>query len=127
MTGDVPSDGFGELAIAYSACRSRNQGGSLGMCERGDTVSELETYIMSLSEGELCPVPVESRYGVHVIALARKAAGQTLPFEAVRDRIAEYLASASHRTAVRHYPMQLAGRARIEGVEIATAATPLVQ
>jgi len=118
---------FAVLAIAYSSCRSRNSGGSLGSCELGDTVPELETYIMSLGEGELCPVPVESRYGVHVIALERKSPGRSLPFDAVADGIARYLRDASFRTAVRQYLMLLAGQARIEGVEIAIAETPLVQ
>jgi peptidyl-prolyl cis-trans isomerase C len=118
---------FGALAVAYSACPSRNRGGSLGRCERGDTVSELETYILSLSAGELCPLPVESRYGVHVVALDWKAIGEPLPFEAVRDQISAYLADASYQTALRHYLMQLAARARIEGFVMPTAETPLLQ
>jgi peptidyl-prolyl cis-trans isomerase C len=118
---------FAALAIAYSSCRSRNNGGSLGLCERGDTVSEFETYVMSLADGELCPVPIETRYGVHVIALDRKLAGELVPFEAVHERIAEYLAEASFQTAVRHYMMHLAGRASIDGFEIASASTPLLQ
>ena len=118
---------FAELAIAYSACRSRNQGGSLGLCERGDTVSELETYVLSLSDGELCPLPVESRYGVHVIALDRKVMGERLPFEAVERQIATYLSNASFQTALRHYLMQLAAQARIDGFEMQVAAIPLLQ
>lgn len=118
---------FAELAVAYSACPSRNQGGSLGLCERGDAVSEFETYALNLTEGELCPVPVETRYGVHVIALDQKLPGEVLPFEAVADGIARYLRDASFQTAVRQYLMVLAGRAKIEGLEIAAAETPLVQ
>ena len=57
---------------------------------------------MSMTEGELCPVPVETRHGVHVIALDRKIAGELLAFEAVADGVARYLRRASFQTAVRH-------------------------
>lgn len=120
-------DSFGALAVAYSACPSRNQGGSLGALIRGDTVPEFETYVFSLKDGELCPLPVETRYGVHVIALDRKIVGEQLPYEVVRERIAEYLRQRSYQTATRQYLMLLAGRARIEGFAIAAADSPLVQ
>lgn len=118
---------FGQLAIAYSACPSRNRGGSLGLCRRGDTVSEFETYVMSLSPGELCPVPIGTRYGVHVIALDRKWPGAVQPFTAVKNRIADYLREASFHVAVRHYLLRLAGQASIQGIEIAGADSPLIQ
>lgn len=120
-------ESFGALAVAYSACPSRSQGGSLGALTRGDTVPEFETYVFSLQDGELCPLPVETRYGVHVIALDRKITGGQLPFAAVREQIADYLRDTSFRTAARQYLMLLAGKARIEGFEIAAADSPLVQ
>ncbi len=118
---------FGDLAVAYSACPSRNQGGQLGALTRGDTVAEFETYVFSLGEGELCPLPVETRYGVHVIALDRKLIGAELPFEAVKGHIAQYLHDRSFQTATRQYLMLLAGKARIEGFDVAAAESPLVQ
>ena len=118
---------FGDLAVAYSACPSRNQGGRLGALTRGDTVPEFETYVFSLGEGELCPLPVETRYGIHVIALDRKLIGAELPFEAVKGHIAQYLHDRSFQTATRQYLMLLAGKARIEGFDIAAAESPLVQ
>lgn len=120
-------DNFGALAIAYSACPSRNQGGSLGALARGDTVPEFETYVFSLGDGELCPLPVESRYGVHVIALDRKVLGRDLPYEAVHGQIAAFLRDRSFQTAARQYLMLLAGKARIEGFDIAAADSPLLQ
>lgn len=118
---------FGELAVAYSACPSRNRGGHLGALTRGDTVPEFETYVFSLGDGELCPLPVETRYGVHVIALDRKTLGTALPFAAVHDGIVRYLQDMSFHAATRQYLMLLAGRARIEGFDIASADSPLVQ
>jgi peptidyl-prolyl cis-trans isomerase C len=120
-------DLFGSLAVAHSACPSRNQGGGLGVLTRGDTVPEFETYVFSLEEGELCPLPIETRFGVHVIALDRKLIGEALPYEAVRSRIARYLRDRSFHTATRQYLMLLAGQARIEGFDIAGADSFLVQ
>jgi peptidyl-prolyl cis-trans isomerase C len=120
-------DRFGELARRHSACPSGAEGGALGLVARGDTVPEFETYFFSLGEGELCPLPVESRYGVHVIFLERKMLGQELPFERVHSRIAEYLSAMSWQTAVRQYLLLLAGKARIEGFDLASSHSPLVQ
>lgn len=120
-------DLFGDLAVAYSACPSRNRGGRLGALSRGDTVPEFETYVFSLGAGELCPLPVETRYGVHVIALDRKTPGVQLPFAETQEQIGQYLRDMSFQSAVRQYLLLLAGRARIEGFEIAAAKSPLMQ
>jgi peptidyl-prolyl cis-trans isomerase C len=118
---------FAELARTLSDCPSRSDGGSLGQVTRGSTVAEFETFLMSLDEGETCAAPVETRYGFHVVRLNHRAPGRTLPFEAVRDQVAEFLADAVWRRAIHQYVMVLAGRAAIEGIAIQQAASPLVQ
>lgn len=118
---------FAELARTLSDCPSRSEGGSLGQVTRGSTVPEFETFLMSLEEGETCAVPVETRYGVHVVRLNHRATGRTLPFDAVRERVREYLADSVWRRAVHQYVMVLAGRAAIEGIAMPGAASPLVQ
>ncbi len=118
---------FEKLAREESDCPSRDNGGRLGTIQRGDADSVFETYLMSLKDGEICPVPVETKYGFHVIRLVRKVPGRDLPFEHVQPRIAAYLEEAAWRRAVAQYVSILAGRARIEGIDLAAAATPLVQ
>lgn len=118
---------FGELARDHSACPSRDDGGRLGRIGRGSTVPEFETFLMSLDPGEMCPRPVETRYGFHVVRLIDRAGGADLPFEAVHRRIAAYLAESSWRRAVAQYVQLLAGRARVEGIDLGAADTPLVQ
>jgi peptidyl-prolyl cis-trans isomerase C len=120
-------DRFADLARTLSDCPSRESGGSLGQITRGSTVPEFETFLMSLDEGEICAAPVESRYGFHVVRLNRRALGRELPFDAVRERVAAFLADAVWRRAVHQYVMVLAGRAAIEGIAIQGAASPLVQ
>ena len=118
---------FGELARAQSACDSRHNDGRLGQLSRGDTVPEMETFLFNLEEGQLSPVPVKTRYGVHVVRVDKRVPGRALPYEAVSEKIADYLKEASWRRAFRQYVQLLAGSARITGIDIAAAETPLVQ
>ena len=68
---------FAELARTQSDCESRANDGMLGQVTRGSTVPEFETFLFSLDAGELCPAPVASRYGFHVVrCLARAEIGR---------------------------------------------------
>ncbi|HQT79103.1 MAG TPA: peptidylprolyl isomerase [Rhodopila sp.] len=118
---------FESMARALSDCPSATDGGRLGQVARGDTTPAFETAMLALEAGQLCPAPVRTPYGVHVLRLDRKVAGQTLPFEHVRDRIAAYLEESAWRRAVAQYVALLAGQARITGFDMPGAASPLVQ
>jgi peptidyl-prolyl cis-trans isomerase C len=118
---------FAELARERSACSSKANGGALGQQSRGDLVPEIETFIMSMDEGQICPVPIASRYGFHVLRLDRRVDGADLPYEAVAEDVARHLRTQSWQRGVSQYLRLLAGRAEIEGIELDAAATPLVQ
>lgn len=120
-------EAFGAMARDLSDCSSAKEGGRLGQIARGDTVPEFETFLVALEEGQICPVPVRSRYGAHVLRLDRRLEGRLLPFEAVQARIAGYLRAASWRRAVAQYLKLLAGHAAIEGIDLEGASSPLVQ
>lgn len=120
-------DRFEAIARARSDCSSAKDGGRLGQVARGDTVPEFETFLVALEEGQICPVPVRSRYGVHVLRLDRRIEGRRLPFELVHERIGGYLREASWRRAVAQYIKVLAGQAAISGVDLARTSSPLVQ
>ncbi len=120
-------DLFDVLAREHSVCPSKANGGRLGQVTKGQTVPEFETFLFNLEEGQLCPVPVKTRYGVHVLRLDRRSAGRTLPFEVVADRIAGYLRDTAWRRGVAQYIQLLVGRSDIQGTDLAGAATPLVQ
>ena len=120
-------DRFAELARELSACSSSKQGGTLGQLTRGSTVPEFETFLFELEPGQLCPVPVRTRYGFHVLQLQRRVEGKTLPFEAVQEKIAEYLEESAWRMAVRQYIQLLVGRSKITGIELKGASSPLMQ
>ena len=123
---DTP-ERFAELARAHSACDSRHNDGRLGQLSRGDTVPEMDTFLFNLEEGQLSPVPVKSRYGIHVLRVDKRVPGKSLPYEVVSDKVSDYLREASWRRAFSQYVQLLAGKARISGFDMASAETPLVQ
>lgn len=108
-------EAFAALAREASACPSRMTGGSLGQLTRGATTPEFEAALARLSEGEITPEPVRTRFGYHVIRLDRRVAGSRLPFEAVQERIAVHLEAASWSRAVSQFIGVLAERAEISG------------
>ncbi|MAD74680.1 MAG: peptidylprolyl isomerase [Rheinheimera sp.] len=115
-----------ELAKHYSACPSKETGGSLGQINRGQTVPEFERQLFSAEPG-LLPHAIESRYGFHVVLIARKVPGQLLPFKAVQQKIAEYLNEKVRRKAVAQYIHTLIVEAEIAGYDFKLSASPLMQ
>jgi peptidyl-prolyl cis-trans isomerase C len=120
-------DRFSELARELSACTSGKEGGNLGQLTRGSTVPEFETFLFELEAGQLCPVPIRSRYGFHVLQVQKRAEGKTLPFEAVQQKIAGYLEERVWRQAVRQYIQLLVGQSDISGIQLHGVSSPLVQ
>lgn len=118
---------FSELARTYSNCSSSEQGGNLGQLSKGQVVPEFERVIFSLEAGQIAPKLVESRFGLHIVRVERRAEGRTLPFELVREKLARFLAEQVRTRALRQYLKILVGQARIQGIELEGAQTPLVQ
>jgi peptidyl-prolyl cis-trans isomerase C len=118
---------FASLARERSACPSAASGGLLGQQSRGDLVPEIETFVMAMEEGQICQVPVATRYGYHVLRLDRLIRGTALPFESAMPLVVRHLTTQSWQRAISQYLRILAGRARIEGLAFDAASTPLVQ
>jgi peptidyl-prolyl cis-trans isomerase C len=114
-------DSLAALAQTHSRCPSGAQGGNLGQLTKGQTTPEFERALFALSPGELCAAPVATRYGLHIIRLDRRHEGRTLPYEAVAERIADYLRDSVQRRAGAQYIARLASAAKIEGVDLAGA------
>lgn len=104
-----------DLARRHSACPSREQGGHLGRIERGSTVPEFETMLAGLTPGQVCPVVVPTRYGMHVLHLHHHVPRRDTAFEDARRAVLEDLRRVSWQAAVRQYIAVLAARATIEG------------
>ncbi|MEE1865743.1 peptidylprolyl isomerase [Pseudomonas auratipiscis] len=117
---------FGELALKYSACPSKAQGGELGQISKGQTVPELERQLFTLAQG-LADKPLESRYGWHVLSVDQRIEGQQLPYEAVATAIRTQLQQGVWQKAVVQYLQTLIGAADIRGIQLQGADSPLVQ
>jgi peptidyl-prolyl cis-trans isomerase C len=116
---------FAELARLHSACSSKDQGGLLGQVTKGDTNPELERAMATVEEGSITLVP--SRHGFHILRLDRRAPGKQFALEQVNAWIESHLRDTSKRRAVAQYLQLLTASARIEGIELAAADSPLVQ
>lgn len=111
-------DAFATLARAYSRCPSGAQGGNLGQLTKGQTTPDFERALLALAPGELSAEPVATRYGFHIIRLDRKHAGRELPYEAVAERIADYLRESVKRRAHAQYVARLVSAAAVTGLAL---------
>lgn len=109
---------FAALAAEYSACPSRANGGMLGQLASGDTVQEFEAALSTMEEGAISPMPVESRYGFHLIRLDARVRGEVLPFSAVLPQLREAQEKAGWVRASRAYVEELAGKAVVTGIAL---------
>jgi len=118
---------FADIARAESKCSSAGEGGRLGQTAIGETAPEIETFLVALDEGQICPVPVETDYGFHVLQLHRRIDGRDMLYEEAAPLIARELNGASWRRGVSQYIEVLASTADIQGIDIRRATSPLVQ
>lgn len=120
-------DDFEACALTLSNCPSGRQGGNLGQISRGDTVPEFERALFRLQPTGILRELVKTRHGFHIVAIDQRIPGATLPFEAVRDRVAERLKAGVEERALRQYVSILAGQAKVTGLDLQSATSPLVQ
>jgi peptidyl-prolyl cis-trans isomerase C len=120
-------DRFAALAAEMSNCPSGQQGGNLGQIGRGDMVPEFEKAIFRLGPTGLMRELVKTRHGFHIVAIDQRIPGKRLPFDMVRDDIAEHLRARVEEKALRQYVSVLAGKADIEGADLDGTEIPLVQ
>ncbi|MBS0247847.1 MAG: peptidylprolyl isomerase [Proteobacteria bacterium] len=113
---------FAALARAHSRCPSASQGGNLGQLTADQVTPEFAEALEAMAPGDISAAPVATRYGFHIIELARKHDGRTLPFEAVAERIADYLRDSVMHRAQAQYIARLVSAARIDGIALAGAA-----
>jgi peptidyl-prolyl cis-trans isomerase C len=118
---------FEAIAKEVSNCPSGQHGGNLGQIGRGDTVPEFERALFRLGPTGLLREVVKTRYGFHIVAVDQRIWGTGLPFDFVRERIAERLRATVEEKALRQYVSVLAGQADIQGADLKATGTPLVQ
>lgn len=118
---------FAEAAAQWSNCPSGPQGGDLGWLTRADCAPEFAREVFGSAEIGVLARLVHSRFGLHVVEVVAREAGQQPAFEDVRQAIALTLRQQAWVNALRQYLQLLAGAAVVEGVALDAADSPLVQ
>ena len=118
---------FADAAAQWSNCPSGQQGGDLGWLTRADCAPEFAREVFGSAEIGVLARLVHSRFGLHVVEVVAREAGQQPTFEDVRQAIALTLRQQAWVNALRQYLQLLAGAAVVEGVALDAAESPLVQ
>jgi peptidyl-prolyl cis-trans isomerase C len=121
------SDRFAAAARQLSNCPSGAEGGALGWLTAAECAPEFAREIFGEATVGVLPRLVHSRFGLHVVEVLAREPGVQPAFETVRAAVAQSLRQQAFATALRQYLRLLAGQARIDGVALDGAASPLVQ
>lgn len=128
---DVPETRFAQLASELSNCPSSTQGGDLGWVGPDDCAPELANELFHQKHSSwgmgVHPRLIHTRFGFHILEVLGRRKGKQLAYDEVRERVAAQLAMQSRARALHQYMSLLAGQALVEGVELESSDTPLVQ
>lgn len=127
VAGTQESARFGEVARELSNCPSGGEGGELGWLSRDDCAPEFAAEVFSSAEVGVLSRLVHSRFGLHVVEVLERSNGKALAYEQAHAGIVRALQQQAWANAVGQYLQVLAGNAMIDGVDIETADSSLVQ
>ena len=108
---------FIEFARRYSACPSKEDGGELGVIQKGSTVPEFEKAVFALPVG-VGVNPIETRYGVHIVEVLDRQDGKQLSFDEAYPMIENRLKQQSFHHGLCDYLFELSSKADIVGIEL---------
>jgi peptidyl-prolyl cis-trans isomerase C len=104
---------FAKLAKEYSDDGSKDQGGDLGFFPRGQMVPPFDEAVFKLQPGEVSEV-VTTQFGYHIIKLAERKDGSTVPFDQVKDRVVEFLSNQKKQQRAEAFIEEVKKKAKIE-------------
>ena len=104
---------FAALAKQNSDDGSKDQGGDLGFFQKGQMVPAFDQVAFALKPGEISDV-VTTQFGYHIIRMAERKEASTVPYDAVKARIVEYLSNQKKQQRVDQFIEEAKKRARIE-------------
>lgn len=118
---------LGDAARTLSNCPSGAQGGELGWLAAGDCAPEFGKQVFGHAGLGILPRLVQTRHGLHIVEILGREAGAVPDYASVQGAVARTLERQSFVTALRQYVRVLAGNAKVEGVDLDGADTPLLQ
>ncbi len=89
---------FADAAKANSSCPSSEQGGSLGQFSKGQMVPEFDAAVFAMEVGDISD-PVKTQFGYHLIHLTAKNESSALPFEQIKDNLAQKVLTDKQQVA----------------------------
>ena len=104
-------DGFAERARTLSNCPSAQLGGNLGQLTAGQCVPEFWQALTEHGRPGLLPRLVRTRFGLHIVRIARIDPGFLPPFDQLREPIGRTLRQQSLVRALRLYAGDLTRQA----------------
>ncbi len=109
---------FGDEAALHSECPSGKEGGSLGWFSRGMMVPEFDDAVFSMNVETVSDI-IETQFGFHLIYKSAEELAQAPDFDAVHDKVRDFLRHARRGAAVEAYVNELRDKAEIsiEGLE----------
>ena len=127
----VDAQAFAQAASEFSNCPSGAEGGELGWLTRDDCAPEFGAALFAQDEASahigVLPRLVSTRFGFHIVRVEAREPGLRQGFESVKAAIAQTLRQQAYVTALRQYMNLLAGAARIDGLALEGADSPLLQ
>ena len=125
---------FAEVAKKFSEdTGSAANGGDLGFSGRGQMVPEFDTAAFSLKTNEISDV-ITTQFGYHILVVTDRKPAQTVPFDQVKDDLAQYLKQRKGAEVTRDQVASLRKAAKVEillpeppaapGVETAPVQAP---
>lgn len=128
---NVEPNQFEKAATEFSNCPTSTQGGDLGWIGPDDCAPELANELFHQKHAGwgmgVHPRLIHTRFGFHIIEVLGRRKGNQLTFVGVKERVTMQLTMQSRAKALHQYMQLLAGQALLEGVELDTADSPLVQ
>jgi peptidyl-prolyl cis-trans isomerase C len=118
---------FAAAAREFSNCPSSIEGGDLGWLQSADCAPEFARELFGKSEVGVLPRLLHSRFGFHIVEVIARQAGVAPSFDECKSAVKQHLMQQSFATALRQYLQLLAGRSQIIGIELDSAASPLVR
>ena len=88
-------------------------GGDLGFFERGQMVGPFDQAAFTLPPGQISDL-VETTFGYHIIKVAEKQAGRTIPLDEVRPRLQQFLENQNREQQTDAFVDSLRAKGKVE-------------
>src|SRR5690625_1889464 len=118
---------FAQRAKELSNCPSSQVGRSLGQLSRGDNVPEFDKVVFASNETGILPELLRTRHGFHIVLIEKRVQGEQLPYDAVKNKISDYLEQYVSHKAIQQYIGLLLAQADIQGLDLDVNESWLVQ